>query len=141
MNLCGDIDKKSVKDGIITKWKLDFIFKYIKNNQSDEKTMGMIELNRYFYKIYDTILTKEEKKQNKLYAIKISEKTDDNKYVKSLLYKIKRQNDNLYYIYDSNQKGFIEIKNEELKKLSDKKGIIYESKYDIPKFEDGDERE
>lgn len=115
-----NIDKKNKKDAIF-RWKIDFLFRYIKNNIQDEDKLEEIEIERYFKKIYYTILTREEKKNNKLNTIHIHYNKKP-----SILFRIDNKREKLYYMYNNDENGFNKVSYNELIKMRKNKEITYD---------------
>lgn len=113
---------KGKKKDTVFQYKIDFIFRHLKNNQLEEMEMGIYEVDKYYRKLYSSLLTEEEKQENKLVSMDIRVNTQG-KNEKSLLYKIKNPNKNLYYIYDKGEKTFVEITPKEILKMQEN-GIL-----------------
>lgn len=137
-----EYDKNKIieKEDVIARWKIDFLFKHIKNNGLEQNEMGIVELNKFYKRTYEHILNEKEKKDNKLVSIEISLKNKEKHLEKSILYEIRRKDANLYYIYDKNKKGLVEIDEENIKKLEENKTLIYDYKFAKPQFRYDDGR-
>lgn len=107
-------------------YKIDFIFRHLKNNQIEKDEMEIYEVNKYYKKLYGSLLTEEEKQENQLHSIDITI-LQEGKSIKSLLYEIQRKEGNLYYIYSQEQKTFVEITKEEILALENKRMLEYET--------------
>lgn len=57
-----DTTKAIEKEDVIARWKIDFIFKHVKNNRLEQNEMGIVELNKFYKRIYESILNEKEKK-------------------------------------------------------------------------------
>lgn len=111
-------------------YKIDFIFRYLKNNAAKQDEMNIYEVDKYYKKLYGSLLTEEEKQKNKLRSIDIKT-IQDGKLIKSVLYEIQREKRNLYYIYSQQEKTFIETTKEEILEWI-KKGILeYETESEL----------
>lgn len=115
-----NIDKKNKKDAI-SRWKIDFIFRYIKNNIKDEDKLEEIEIERYFKKLYYFILTREEIKKNKLNTIHIHHNKKP-----SVLFRVDNKRGKSYYIYNHDEKGFNKVSYDELIEMQNKKELTYD---------------
>ena len=135
-----DTKKTPEKEDVIARWKIDFIFKHVKNNKLEQNEMGIVELNKFYKRIYESILNEKEKKDNKLVGIEISLKNQENRLEKSMLYEIRRKDANLYYIYDKKQKRMVEIDEENIEKLEKDKTLIYVYDFAKPQFRYDEER-
>lgn len=114
------IKKKNKKD-VISRWKIDFIFRYIKNNIKDEDKLEEIEIEKYIKKIYYSILTREEIKKNKLNTIHIHYNKKP-----SVLFKVDNKKGKSYYIYNDDEKGFNKVSYDELIEMKNKKELTYD---------------
>lgn len=114
-------DKIKLKDkkDIIAKWKIDFIFKYIKNNKMKE-----MEVENFFRKLYSSILTKEEQRKRNFLITHIH---IDGK--PSIMYKIEGMNSTVYYIYNNTENGFNEITIDDINKMIYNGRLKYDNKY------------
>lgn len=101
------------------KWKLDFICKYLINNERENK-LDMKELDKYFVKLYHGILTEEEKRTNMLVPIDVHLDGEQ-----SILFNIYTQYGQLFYLYKGEDIGIERVSQEEVEEL--KKGRM---KYD-----------
>lgn len=115
-------------------YKLDFIFKHLKNNQLEQDEMEIFEISKYYKMLYYRLFTKEERDENFLNTIDIVINKNGKKE-KSILYEIQREQGNLYYIYSHEEKTFIEITKEEIIDLQEKRILHYEN-FIRPDFED-----
>ncbi|MCI8411686.1 MAG: hypothetical protein HFJ40_04525 [Clostridia bacterium] len=127
-------NKTIEKEDVIARWKIDFIFKYIKNNSLEQNEMGIVELNKFYKRLYEKILCEKEKKDNRLVGIEISLKYDEKHSEKSILYEIRRKHENLYYIYDKNKKGFTHINEKNIRKLEENRKLKYDCEFAKPQF-------
>ncbi len=117
---------KGEKKDSVFQYKIDFIFKHLKNNQLEKDEMGIYELDKYYRKLYGSLLTEEEKKENKLVNIDIKI-NEQGKNQQSLLYEIRMKNQNLYYIYDTKEKAFVEITKEKIVAMYENGVLEYET--------------
>ena len=117
-----DFDKSN-RDEAIFKWKIDFICKYLMNNQG-ENSLDINEMTKYFLKTYYTILTQDEINGNILIPIDIHFKGEP-----SVLFNIYMRRGTMYYIYKGKEKGFERISEEELFKLesNENRDVKYDS--------------
>ncbi len=124
------------KKDLITKVKIDFLFKNFKNNYSKEKTMKIDEINKFYKKIYHDLLEQEENEQTRIEDISIFLSDDTNNYNESILFEVAflKENKIFYYIYEDKTKQCREIKEEELRKKEQTGELKYRNKYSIPKF-------
>lgn len=107
-------DKKITKD-MIFKYKVDFIYKFIRNNMAEEDKLEIMELRDYYKYIFKNILTPEERSKMKRYFFSYKE----NRQLKySMVSEVKYESGKTYYIYKDEDRGFSEISGDELKKLS-----------------------
>lgn len=120
-------DEKISKD-IILKYKIDFIFRYIKNNLNEKDKMGLVELRGFYGRIFKEILLKSERDKIKIFDFYHKK---NNKINYSTIYEIKLEKENVYYIYDDDQRKFIKITKEKLQEIS--KNICFFSKQ--PEYE------
>lgn len=102
-------------------YKLDFIFKHLKNNELEQDQMGVWETHKYYKMLYYRLLTKEEIEQNKLRVLEIILNKE-----KSILYEIQMKQGNLYYIYSHEEKTFIETTEAEIIRLQENGNLKYE---------------
>lgn len=125
-----NISRKDKKDAIF-RWKIDFIFRYLKNNIQDENKLEEIEIERYFKKIYYSILSIEEIKNNKLNTIHIHYNEEP-----SILFRIDNLKGNMYYIYNNDENGFNETNYKKLIEMQENGEITYD--YILQKAPDDD---
>ncbi len=126
------------KENKLTKFKIDFIFKHFKNNYLPAKTMEIFELERFYLKTFANILNENDKENIDIFKIHIETKEKPDIYYKeSILYEFEftKENRFFYYIYNSIDKGYREITEEEILDMKAKKELTYKSKYNTPKFE------
>ncbi len=127
--------KDESKEEFLYRFKIDFIFKYLKNNILEENKMGIFEIIKYYETIFKRILTEQEKKyKRKRFDIYLK---DDNQIRKeSILYKIIIGDREIYYIYDDDKRSFVPIDREELKRLGENGNIEYLDLYNKPTFDE-----
>lgn len=123
-----EITKKENKEDVIARLKIDFIFNHFKNNAQEEK-MGIFELTKFYKRLYQTLLTEEEKKKNNLirYDVKLANK--DNELEDSIIYEIKRNKNCTYFIYENSEGQFRKITPDELQKKEKEGELEYLSEY------------
>lgn len=112
-----DLNNKKISRDLILKYKIDFIFKYIKNNLNEKDKMGVVEIRSFYGKIFKEILLKNERNNIRIYDF-YYRKTDKINY--SMIYEIKLEDIDIYYIYDDCQRGFKKITKDNLKDISKK---------------------
>ena len=117
-----NINSKEERNKIILKWKIEYIFKYIKNELL-ESNIGISEIDKVYKKIYYSLLTKEEKASSMLCSIDIHTKDEEENKKEGIIFKIYINGEELNYIYESGKDGFTKISKEELEEKS-KKGIL-----------------
>ncbi|MGN1297962.1 MAG: hypothetical protein ACI4VH_06080 [Clostridia bacterium] len=120
------INNKEERNKIIFKWKIEFIFRYMKNEVL-EKDIGISEIDKFYKKIYYSLLTEEEKQISILSSIDIHNKDEYGNKTEGILYKIYIRGEELNYIYEDRQKGFVPISKEEIKERRDNKSLLYDS--------------
>lgn len=120
------INSKEERNKIILKWKIEFIFKYIKN-EFLEKNIGISEIDKFYKKIYYSLLTKEEKAESILCSIDIHNKDRGGNKKGGILYKIYIKGEELNYIYEDGQKGFTPISKKEVDERRKKGTLLYDS--------------
>jgi len=118
-------------------YKIDFIFKHLRNNQLDE--MEIFEVNKFYKMLYYRLTTEEERSENYLNRVDILI-NKNGKQVKSLLYEIQREEGNLYYIYSHEEKTFVEISKQQVIDFQENKIIEYEGYCKLDLDEQGGER-
>ena len=123
-----NLNNEKLSKDIILKYKINFIFKYIKNNLNEKDKMELVEIKSFYGRIFKEILLKSERDKIKIFDFYHKK---NNKINYSTIYEIKLEKENVYYIYDDEQRGFIEINKEELKKIST--SIKYFDK--VPEYE------
>ena len=111
-------------------YKIDFIFRYLKNNQMKQDEMDIYEVDKYYKKLYGSLITDEEKQENKLISVDIL-LNENGKSIKSLIYKIQMKDENLYYIYSKEEKGFREIEKQDLIEMQEKGILEFEMSNEI----------
>ena len=117
-----NINSKEERNKIILKWKIEYIFKYIKNELL-ESNIGISEIDKVYKKIYYSLLTKEEKASSMLCSIDIHTKDEEENKKEGIIFKIYINGEELNYIYENGKSGFTKISKEELDEKS-KKGIL-----------------
>ncbi len=99
------------REEAILKWKLDYICKYLINNKQ-ENSLDINELQKYFIKLYYSILTEEEQRKNMLIPIDIHLDGEQ-----SVLFNIYTSMGHMFYIYKGKDIGIERVSDEELKEL------------------------
>lgn len=112
------------KKEIISQWKLDFIFKYIKNNVQKKDKMGIMEVEKFFRKLYYSILTKKEQNQANLIISHIH--IDDKP---SVMYKVELSKDTVYYIYNDEDNGFRKATLSDIIKMNEEGKLTFDNKH------------
>lgn len=120
-------NKKISKDAIL-RYKVDFIFRYIRNNPNEKDKMMLLELRSFYGRIFKEIFLKSERDKTKVFDFYYKK---NNKTNYSTIYEIKLEKENVYYIYDDDQRRFIKISKEELQEIS--KNIYFFNKQ--PEYE------
>ena len=123
------------KEEIIIKCKIDFIFKYMKNNISEKEKMGMVELKKYYRKLFQILLTDKEKSSIKIGDYDVFFMDDEGKKEDSELYEVKIKNNKYYYLYDEQEKGFKETDVEKIINDIEEGKMKYCDSYFKPKFD------
>lgn len=129
-----DLTKKENKEDIIARLKIDFMFKYFNNNVNEK--IGIYEICKFYDRLYDSLLTESEKKKNVLKRYDIKKNNDKRQREESVIYEIKRDNGNLYYIYEGDKGRFKEETQEKLKEDENEGNLQYLSDYVRPDFDD-----
>ncbi len=120
------------------RYKIDFLFRYLRNNHSEEKEMQIYEIDKYYKKLYGNLITEEEKQENKLISIQIKIKKEEEE-INSLLYEIQGKKGNIYCIYCEEEKTFIEISEQEIIKMQESGIVKYEGTH-RPQLSEGIDR-
>lgn len=120
------INSKEERNKIIFKWKIGFIFKYMKN-EFLEKDIGISEIDKLYKKIYYSLLTEEEKQSSILCSIDIHNKDEDGNKKEGIIYKIYIKGEELNYIYEDGQNGFTPISKKELDERRKKGTLLFDS--------------
>lgn len=128
-----EITKKENKEDVITRLKLDFIFNNFRNNAKEDK-IGMIELTKFYKRLYQTLLTKEEQNKNQLRRYDVTLRDNKNIPEDSMIYEVKREKENIYYIYKSENGKFVKITPKEILKIEEEGKLQYISQYSRPEF-------
>ena len=107
-------NKKISKDTIL-KYKIQFIYKFIKNNSYEKDKMEIAEVKAFYKKLFKELLSKSERDIIKFYDFyyKIDGKTKH-----STVSEIQFKDGKIHYIYNDKQRGFTQITKENLKQLS-----------------------
>lgn len=113
------------KEDIVYRYKVDFIFKYLKNNLQEDKKLKIYELCKYYNKLFKILLTEKEKEDNTIQEFDIYLKDDIECKRESALYQIQMKDKVLYYLYDDDEGGFIDIDGRDLRDLDKKRCIEY----------------
>ncbi len=130
-----DTSENKDKEEIISKCKIDFIFKYMKNNILEEEKMGMVELKKYYRKLFETLLTRKEKSDITIGDYDVFYINDNNQKEESELYEIKIKDSKFYYLYNEEEKGFVETTVEKIKNMEEQGKMKYCDSYFKPKFD------
>lgn len=117
--------KTGTKEDIIFKYKVDFIFKYLKNNLPEDKKLEIYELCKYYKKLFRELLTEKEKQDNNMQQFDIYLKDDKENKIESALCQIKMRDRVLYYLYFDEERGFIEVDERRLRNLDNTGSIQY----------------
>ena len=117
-------DEETRKD-IIAKWKIDYMFKYLKNNPLEENKMEILELGKFYKKMYHSVLTEEEQNRFKLESHSIYTKRENIRKEESVLYEIKSPKETIYYIYNNEEKGVEKISKKELRKRNEENKLDF----------------
>lgn len=120
-----NIKNKEERNKIIFKWKIEFIFKYMKN-EFLEKDIGISEIDKFYRRIYYSLLTEEEKQSSILCSIDIHNKDEKGNKKEGIIYKIYIKGEELNYIYEDGQNGFIPISKKELDERKKKGTLLYD---------------
>ena len=123
------INSKEERNKIILKWKIEYIFRYLRNGFLEDN-MGMEETNKLYRKIYYSVLTKEEKESSILCSLDIHYKDKNGKIKQGFIYKIYIKGEEMYYIYEEEQKGFVPISREELDKRKKDNELFYDYSFE-----------
>lgn len=110
-----NIEKDKLKENTILHYKVDFIYKHIKNNMLEKDKMEILELSDYYKYIFEEILTPNENMKIKEYKFWYN---NNGKTKYSIISELNLDNKKVYYLYDDEQRGFISITEEELKRKS-----------------------
>ena len=119
-----ELNNVKITKDMILKYKIDFIYKYMKNNIEEENKMNIYEVKSYYRNIFRSILTPEEIIKNNNYDFYYNE---DGKIKNSSIAEYDFENELIYYIYDDKKRGYEKISNDELKEIS-KNITFYELK-------------
>lgn len=117
--------KTGRKEDIIFKYKVDFIFKYLKNNLPEEKKLEIYELCKYYKKLFKELLTEKERVDNNIQKFDIYLKEDGKNKKENALYQIKMKERIIYYLYFDEERGFAEIDEKSLRNLDNTGNIEY----------------
>ena len=110
-----ELNNVKITKEMILKYKIDFIYKYIKNNIEEENKMSIYEVKSYYRNIFRAILTAEEMLKNNSYDFYYYE---NGKIKNSSISEYDIKDELIYYIYDDKKRGYEKISNEDLKKIS-----------------------
>lgn len=124
------------KKDIITKFKIDFILKNLKNELPNNKQMEMMELSHFYKWMFFNILTEEELKTNNLVSINLLEKNDKNETKEGMMIELRMKDSNFHYIYDSKLKSCRNIEKEEIQRLEEEGKIKYLTPVEKPEFDE-----
>lgn len=109
-----NLNNENISKDEIFRYKVDFIFRYIKNNFNESERMELLELKSFFTRIFKEILLKNEFKNIKTFDFYHRKNATINY---STIYQIRLENENVYYIYDDGQRKFLKVSNEKLKEI------------------------
>lgn len=123
------INNKEERSKIILKWKIEFIFRYLKNEVLEDG-IGIVEIDKIYKKIYYSLLTEEEKRSSILSSIDIHNKDKYGNKTEGILYKIYIKGEELNYIYEDREKGFRSISKEEIEERRKNKSLLYDSSFE-----------
>lgn len=129
-----DLTRKENKEDIIARLKIDFMFKHFNNNVNEK--IGIYEICKFYDRLYDSLLTENEKKKNVLKRYDIKKNNDNGQREDSVIYEIRRDNGNLYYIYEGDKGRFKEETQENLKEEEKERKLQYLSDYVRPDFDE-----
>ncbi len=124
-----DYDKikdKEERSKVILKWKIEYMFRYLKN-EFLEDNIGMEEKSKLYRKIYYSLLTNEEIKNSRIYDSDIHYKDKNGKRKQGSIYEIDIYEEKIYYIYDEEQKGFVPISREELQRRREDNSLSFDN--------------
>ena len=127
-----NIKTDTIKEDTILNYKVDFIYKHIKNNMLEKEKMEISELSDYYKYIFEEILTPNENMKRSEYKFYYND-NGEKKY--SMISELNLDNKKVYYIYDDEQRGFINISEEDLKRKSKNMNFLLE----MPECIDEDE--
>lgn len=120
------INSKEERSKTILKWKIEFLFKYLRNEFLD-RNIGISEIDKLYKKIYYSLLTEEEKAESILCTIDVHNKDEEGNRKEGIIYKIYIKGEELNYIYENGKKGFSPITKEELDERKKKGTLLYDS--------------
>lgn len=120
-----------VKEDIIYRFKIDFIFNYLKNNLPEEEKMKSIEISKYYHALFKRLLTEEERKNNKIGEYDIYLKNDKQERKESIIYIIKMRNIKLYYLYKDEERGFVQTNFDTVRQMCENGQIEFLNDLDI----------
>lgn len=132
--------KGEKKEDIICKCKIDFIFKYMKNNTLEKDKMDIIELNKYYQKLFSSLLTAKEKSNMCVGKFDVFFVYDNGEKEDSKLYEIRINNRKFYYLYKDNERGFVETSVNEIISMIENKKIKYCDSNFRPEFNEDESR-
>ena len=112
---------KRISKDIILKYKVDFIYNYFKNNIDEENKMGITEVQAFYGNIFKKILTNEDRNKISHYQFCYDENGTTNF---SSLIQLDLANTSIYYFYDDEQRGFVEISEDDLIKAKNKMDFL-----------------
>ena len=135
-----DKSQGETKEDIICKCKIDFIFKYMKNNMSEKDKMDIIELNKYYRKLFSSLLTSKEKSNMCVGRFDVFFVDDKGEKEDSELYEIRISNRKFYYLYKDNEKGFVETSVNEITNMIENKKMKYCDSNFKPEFNEDESR-
>lgn len=107
----------------------------MKNNISEKEKMGMVELKKYYRKLFQILLTDKEKSSIKIGDYDVFFMDTEGKKEDSELYEVKIKNNKYYYLYDEQEKGFKETDVEKIINDIEEGKMKYCYSYFKPKFD------
>lgn len=126
-------DKNSSKEDAIFKYKLDFIFKHLKNNMSEEEKMNILEISKYYKMLFGRLFTEKENSKIRRIDADIQE---NGKLDPTFIYEIKLGDNRLYYLYKDKERSAIQVQRNELLEMQQNGTIKYDDHNVTPNLED-----
>ncbi|MBQ2938256.1 MAG: hypothetical protein IJE05_05220 [Clostridia bacterium] len=110
-----NLNNKKISKDTILKYKIQFIYKFIKNNLCEKDKMEIVEIKAFYKKLFKEFLSKTERDIIRFYDFYYK---SDNQIKHSTISEIQFKDEKIHYIYDDKQRKFTEITKENLKELS-----------------------